>query len=85
MAPPNINTVLPDLYYMLKTRTLLTDTARSLEIVPRGGPPLKMGGSASTIHNHKAPKGGPPLEFINIQPKKGGPPLEFINQRGVRL
>ena len=43
-------------------------TVWSIEIVPRGGPPLKMG--------------GPPLEFINIQPKKGGPPLEFINQRG---
>ena len=44
------------------------DTVWSTEIVPRGGPPLKMG--------------GPPLEFINIQPKKGGPPLEFINQMG---
>ena len=31
-------------------------TARSIEIVPRGGPPIKMG--------------GPPLEFINIQPLK---------------
>ena len=40
-------------------------TDRSIEIVPRGGPPLKMGGSR--------------LEFINIQPPKGGPPLEFIN------
>ena len=51
-------------------------SSRSIEIVPRGGPPLKMG--------------GPPLEFINIQytlysPKKRGPPLEFINQRGVPL
>ena len=62
-------------------------SSRSIEIGPRGGPPLKMG--------------GPPLEFINIKPKKGGsasgihqpkggsasrfhqpeggPPLEFIN------
>jgi hypothetical protein len=68
-------------------------TAWSIEIVPRGGHPLKMG--------------GPPLEFINIQPQigglprvrlynkstysppKGGPPLESINiqppTKGVRL
>ena len=31
-------------------------TARSIEIVPRGGLPIKIG--------------GPPLEFINIQPLK---------------
>ena len=33
-------------------------TVKSIEIVPRGGQPLKMG--------------GPPLEFMNIQPKNGG-------------
>ena len=40
-------------------------TSRSIEIVPRGGPPLKMG--------------GPPLEFNNIRPQIGGPPQKFIN------
>ena len=69
------------------------DTARSIEIVPRGGPPLKMGGppleliniqlkkggSASSIHQ---PKGGSASRFH--QPD-GGPPLDFINQMGVRL
>ena len=43
----------------------VTHTVWSIEIVPRGGPPLKIG--------------GPPLELINLQPKKGGLPLEFIN------
>ena len=33
-------------------------TVKSIEIVPRGGQPLKMG--------------GPPLDFINIQPPKRG-------------
>ena len=73
-----------------KLGSLETSTFWSIEIVPRGGPTLKMG--------------GPPLELINIQPKKGGsasrihqpkggsasrfhqpdggPPLDFINQMG---
>jgi hypothetical protein len=50
-------------------------TTWSIEIVPRGGPPLKMG--------------GPPLDFINIQLQIGGPPLKFINlqppKKGVHL
>ena len=68
-------------------------TVWSIEIVPRGGHPLKMGGPplefinilpkkggfASRIHQ---PKGGPPLESIN---QRRGPPLDFINQKGVRL
>ena len=33
-------------------------TAKSIEIVPRGGPPLKMGVSAYRIHQHTAPKRG---------------------------
>ena len=52
-------------YCQLRALSQITCTARSIEIVPRGKPPLKMG--------------GPPLEFISIQPSKGGPPLEFIN------
>ena len=40
-------------------------TTRSIEIVLRGGPPLKLG--------------GPPLDFIKIHPNKQGPPLKFNN------
>ena len=54
-------------------------TARSIEIVPRGGPPLKMGGSPLEFINIQPPKGGPPLEFININLKMGGPPLGTIS------
>ena len=50
-------------------------TARSIEIVPRGGP-------LQNSSTYSPKKGGPPLEFINIQPPKRGLPLEFINQRG---
>ena len=49
-------------------------TARSIEIVPRGGPPLKMGGPPLEFINIQPPKEGPPIEFIKIQPPKGGLP-----------
>ena len=55
--------------------------AKSIEIVPRCRPPLKM----VRIHLHTAQKkgSGPPLEFVeDTVRQKRGPPLEFINQRG---
>ena len=52
-------------YCQLRALSQITCTARSIEIVPRGKPPLKMG--------------GPPLEFINRQPRNGGPPLGTIS------
>ena len=66
-----------------------TATARSIEIVPRGGPPLKMGGLPLEFINIQPPKGGPSLEFINIQPLKRGSASTIHQhtapQKGVRL
>ena len=41
---------------------ILQSTVWSIEIVSRGGPPLKMGGPPLAFINQR---GGPPLDFIN--------------------
>ena len=64
---------------MERRRVIPEGTARSIEIVPRGGTPLKI----------QPQKGGPPLEFINIQPLKRGSASTIHQhtapQKGVRL
>ena len=68
-------------------------TARSIEVIPRGGPSLN-GGSASRIHQHTAPKRGSTSRIhqhtapqkgsaSKFHQPKGGPPLDFINQKGI--
>ena len=54
----------------INLQVMIRGTHLSLSVVPKGGPPLKMGGFASRIDQHTAQKGSPPLEFINIQPPK---------------
>ena len=58
-----------------KRSFLVICTSSFIEIVPRGGPPLK--------------KGGPPLEFINTQPLKRGSASKILQdtapQKGVPL
>ena len=55
----------PQYTYQDRKLYLCSGTARFIEIVPRGGPPLKMG--------------GPTLEFIDLQPLKRGSP-SYIHQ-----
>ena len=62
-------------------------TARSIEIVPRGGRPLKRiyqhtaqkRGSASRIHQHTAPKWRSASKIHQHQPKNWGPLLGTIS------
>ena len=56
-------------------------TVWSIEIVPRGGPPLKIGGPSLEIINLQPKKGG---SWIH-QPKGGGISSTYSLQKGVRL